>query len=1300
MLNRTLVSSVATLAILASFFNFPLINTSLAADFTHDVNSTDDVSDGTCDGVHCSFREALIASNNDGGTSEITFSVTGTITFAGGGLSVPADTTITGPGAGSLTMDQTASGALTFAGDGISISGLTLTDSSSVAILFSTRDNVTIQNLTVTNTASAAIYGIGGVDNALITGNTISGVAATFSAIQLGDATNSEVSSNNISDGAGGYGIIFSGTTSTGNLINANTIDTVVTGIFSSSTTHTGTTVSNNIISNTSSNALMLTNNFTGTVDGNTITSPTGVGLYGDFGDAAVITDNTVTDVVGVNSAYMFVDGNGLTITGNTANGNQEDNCFLLTVENSTISGNTMVNCPRGIMLYEAGGNGAGGNTISNNTLTDVGTGFSLISSNNTISDNSVSGATVGVYITLGAGTATDATGNEIINSDFSGASLAVFQDGIDADDINYIEDSTFSTYTVNDGTVDVTFNVNVRASHNDYNLEGVDITATQTATDVESVVGTTNALGYAATALNYQITNATAADLNLNEFQFVGVSATYGTSDGNDPLTLSAIELTPDVNDFDTPIFIGNYFTSYTPITVGGTDYNDRLVYTWALAGDGTTISDNGTPIAGATGTDDFEWSTVEITGGALSGENWTIITREDIFENQADLETWLDQHTEVGVGNYNITNEFISAGTNLVADGAELSYDFALPVGATVAPGGTNPGYLRYGNSDFFASATTLDVNGVEYADALMYVGTADHSGEEVTVDNQNIHVADGTNGFNFVLINVTGVSLDTLLFRDDNFPTTTEVISWLDATFGAGTYSVDYESVSDGSTDLVANGFTNNYSFRLPIFSGVTVTIADGETDPGYLTVGAGPEPVVTLTTSANTFGENGGSLTATATLAEVTDKDVTVNFSFGGTATNAFEYTRSAESVTIPAGETTNSITLTGINNATYAENKTVILGIDYAVNASSNTPQATTLTILNDDDAPSNSGGAIGKLHEEEEQEEPEEQEEQNSSVVPTETVETNETREATNTITNFISEAIESINEGSGTYETIDNALSDYREASTPQNVYLPESILKNLTGDPDGDGFTTAEEIYMGTDPNKFNEAPNFPSITNLDGKIVGDFPSFRLTSAAGDTVEVFLVNADNEEISLGLTTIDERNKGEIHASYPLPDGVYFAVPKGNDGYGAAVRFTVDAKKAIAAPQFYGPEFISVKDATLGEWNSMVAWVIKYWDTNYEEFDDVAFWAKQEKLNGNKFLIIKGSAAPNSTIYLTLKSVIYSSVVLSDASGNFEVRMYGSDIDFDNENHSVLGYAVNEDNTILSNVSSLLLTK
>ncbi|HRI00358.1 MAG TPA: gliding motility-associated C-terminal domain-containing protein [Saprospiraceae bacterium] len=68
---------MSLIRLIHSLLVFLVICAGLEAQTTYTVNSTNDVNDGKCDGVHCSLREAIIAANTDGLASKIVFAIPG-----------------------------------------------------------------------------------------------------------------------------------------------------------------------------------------------------------------------------------------------------------------------------------------------------------------------------------------------------------------------------------------------------------------------------------------------------------------------------------------------------------------------------------------------------------------------------------------------------------------------------------------------------------------------------------------------------------------------------------------------------------------------------------------------------------------------------------------------------------------------------------------------------------------------------------------------------------------------------------------------------------------------------------------------------------------------------------------------------------------------------------------------------------------------------------------------------------------------------------------------------------------------
>ncbi|WP_284381999.1 tandem-95 repeat protein [Litoribrevibacter albus] len=110
-------------------------------------------------------------------------------------------------------------------------------------------------------------------------------------------------------------------------------------------------------------------------------------------------------------------------------------------------------------------------------------------------------------------------------------------------------------------------------------------------------------------------------------------------------------------------------------------------------------------------------------------------------------------------------------------------------------------------------------------------------------------------------------------------------------------------------------------------------------------------------VTLTASASTIAEATGTSTLTATLDKATFEDVTVSLGYTGTATSGSDYTTSA-SITISAGQTTGSTTLTAVSDTMVEPDENIVVDIT-GVNggsASESGSQQQTIIITDDDDS--------------------------------------------------------------------------------------------------------------------------------------------------------------------------------------------------------------------------------------------------------------------------------------------------------------------------------------------------------
>ena len=101
------------------------------------------------------------------------------------------------------------------------------------------------------------------------------------------------------------------------------------------------------------------------------------------------------------------------------------------------------------------------------------------------------------------------------------------------------------------------------------------------------------------------------------------------------------------------------------------------------------------------------------------------------------------------------------------------------------------------------------------------------------------------------------------------------------------------------------------------------------------------------------------ENGGTATVTASISIAAGSDLTVNLGFAGTGTGGgTDYSRSSASIVITAGNTSGSITLTGVNDNLYEGDETIVVSVASTSGASvTDGSSAQTVTITDDDFRP-------------------------------------------------------------------------------------------------------------------------------------------------------------------------------------------------------------------------------------------------------------------------------------------------------------------------------------------------------
>ncbi|MCP4128752.1 MAG: hypothetical protein GY753_17075, partial [Gammaproteobacteria bacterium] len=101
----------------------------------------------------------------------------------------------------------------------------------------------------------------------------------------------------------------------------------------------------------------------------------------------------------------------------------------------------------------------------------------------------------------------------------------------------------------------------------------------------------------------------------------------------------------------------------------------------------------------------------------------------------------------------------------------------------------------------------------------------------------------------------------------------------------------------------------------------------------------------------------IAEDGSSETVTVSLSSTSVSDITVNLAYSGNAANTADYTRSADTVTIPAGSTSTTFQVASAADALDETDETVTVDIDSVAGGMEDGVQQQTITITDDDDPP-------------------------------------------------------------------------------------------------------------------------------------------------------------------------------------------------------------------------------------------------------------------------------------------------------------------------------------------------------
>lgn len=408
----------------------------------------------------------------------------------------------------------------------------------------------------------------------------------------------------------------------------------------------------------------------------------------------------------------------------------------------------------------------------------------------------------------------------------------------------------------------------------------------------------------------NYKLMSITPTVANKVHIHITGTSS-VGQNTSIFEFTIGALPApaAPEMN------VVGNGNTimdgDNSPSTSDFTDFGDvavsggQVTRTFTVMNSGTgTLSLNGTPKVSIGGADAADFSVSAVPSGTINANDSTI------FQITFDPSTAGTKSASISVAN---------------DDSDENPYNFNITGNATVMP------------------EMNIQGNGNTIADGDLTPSLTDHS--------------------NFGTVDISGGSIDRT-FTIQNTADGILTLTGSKVTI-TGADAADY-SVITQPANTVAPGGTSDFVIRFnPSAVGIrsaTINVANDDSDENpynFNIQGTGFEPTVTIGLVDSPFVENAGSATVTATLSGTYGQNVTINFSFSGTATGAgIDYSVSGSSITIPAGQTTGSMTVTGVSDSVDEDDETVIVDISSVTNGAESGTQQVTATITDDDAAPS------------------------------------------------------------------------------------------------------------------------------------------------------------------------------------------------------------------------------------------------------------------------------------------------------------------------------------------------------
>jgi VCBS repeat-containing protein len=455
------------------------------------------------------------------------------------------------------------------------------------------------------------------------------------------------------------------------------------------------------------------------------------------------------------------------------------------------------------------------------------------------------------------------------------------------------------------------------------------------------------------------------------------------GSDLANDVITINDVDESPVANDDTKTMLEDASATIYAIVNDEDTDGNGISIISNTAVSNGT-LTDNGngtfnyTPDLDFNGTDGFTYTiqdrdasnpdtddaTVTINITPVNDEpSFTKGANQNIDENTTGVQTVNGWATGLSAGpanessqtlSFNISNDNNALFTTQPAVDASGNLTYELAANqygtATVTISISDNGGTANGGDDTSEDQTfTITVNPVPQVTLSVDNALIIENGGVATFTASLNHISDQdvTIGLSYSGTATLGGG-DAIEAPGLNATNSTTIV----IPAGSTTGTVTVTSVDDGLDEL-------NETIVVEVTS-VTNGVELSPQSASTAIIDDDTAPTVTFTTASQASAGESGTMTITAQLSALSGQDVTVPFTVNGssTATLTTDYSITGSPITISAGSTTASITITIATDAFDEADETVIVDMGTPTNATQGAITTHTATITDDDSTPS------------------------------------------------------------------------------------------------------------------------------------------------------------------------------------------------------------------------------------------------------------------------------------------------------------------------------------------------------